>query len=138
MSRQSTVLYTQLYCIILRTLSHSCFCAGLHGHRKVERVRRGEEGRNVLDIMKWYLLSACTKRNPHVVVLKHTVGGKMNVAQLRPFYFWISGSQSHKSFKVFDVLGHFFFFFFFAFAINSTFSFPQCCNVGSHGSNFDV
>lgn len=43
MSRQSTVLYTQLYCIILRTLSHSCFCAALHGHRKVERVRRGGE-----------------------------------------------------------------------------------------------
>lgn len=43
MSRQSTVLYTQLYCIILRTLSHSCFCAGLHGHRKVEGVRRGGE-----------------------------------------------------------------------------------------------
>lgn len=49
MSRQSTVLYTQLYCIILRTLSHSCFCAGLHGHRKEEGVRRGGEectGRN--------------------------------------------------------------------------------------------
>lgn len=87
MSRQSTVLYTQLYCIILRTLSHSCFCAGPHGRRKVERVRRGgEEGRNVLDIMKWYLLSACTKRNLHVAVLKNTVGGKMNVAQLRPFF----------------------------------------------------
>lgn len=41
MSRRSTVLYSQLYCIILRTLSHSCFCAGLHGHRKVERMRRG-------------------------------------------------------------------------------------------------
>ncbi|KAG7230063.1 hypothetical protein INR49_009783 [Caranx melampygus] len=25
--------------------------------------------------MKWYLLSACTKRNPHVAVLKRTVGG---------------------------------------------------------------
>lgn len=43
------------------------------------------EGRNVLDIMKWYLLSACTKRNPHVAVLK-TYGKErgMNVAQLRP------------------------------------------------------
>lgn len=77
MSRQSTVLYTQLYCIILHTLSHSCFCAGLHGHRKVEGRGEREEGRrNVLDIMKWYLLSACTKRSPHVAVLKRTVGGK--------------------------------------------------------------
>lgn len=78
MSRQSTVLYTQLYCIVLRTLSHSCFCAGLHGHGKVREgeSRRGEEGRNVLDIMKWYLVSPCTKRNPHVAVLKRTVGEK--------------------------------------------------------------
>lgn len=78
MSRQSTVLYTQLYCIVLRTLSHSCFCAGLHGHRKVERVKRGGgvKGRNVLDIMKWYSVSHCTKRNPHVAVLKRTVGEK--------------------------------------------------------------
>ena len=68
--------------------------------------------------------------------------GKMNVAQLRPFYFWIP--KATKRFQSLMFLGHFsFFFFFFLFFLfsHSTFfffPFPQCCNVGSHGSNFDV
>lgn len=98
---------------------------------------RGGEQRNVLDIMKWYLLSACTKRNPHVVVLKRNRGeGKMNVAQLRPFYFGIP--KATKGFKVWCFWA---IFLWFSFSTNSTFFFfwfPQCCNVGSHGSNFDV
>ena len=132
MSRQSTVLYTPLYCIILRTLSHSCFCAGLHGHRREERrVRLGGEGRggerrNVLDIMKWYLLSACTKRNPHVVVFKPNRGEGENECSSTETLLFLD-SQSHKKVSKFDVSGPFFFFlflfFFFSFSTNSTFFF---------------
>lgn len=72
MSCQSTVLYTQLYCIVLRTLSRSCFCAGLHGHRKEERVRRGGEectGHNEV------VLTVCLHREEdHVVGLKRGRG----------------------------------------------------------------
>lgn len=62
-----------------------------------------------------------------MAVLKHIAGVGMNVAQLTLF-FLISVSQK---FHGFGVSGHFL-------SMNSTFSFPQCCNVGSHGSNFDV
>lgn len=74
MSRQSTVLYTQLYCIILRTLSHSCFCAGLHGHRKEEGVRRGGEeciGRNEV------VLTVCSHREESTCGGLETYSGRV-------------------------------------------------------------
>lgn len=58
----------------------------------------------------------------------HSGEGKMNVAQLRPSF----SGMVPKVPKVSMFLGHF------VLSLNSTFSFPQCCNVGSHGSNFDV
>lgn len=67
--------------------------------------------------------------------LKYTVwgggGGEMNVAQLRPFLSRFLGPKVPQLSR-FDILGHFFL------SMNSTFSLPQCCNIGSHGSNLDV
>lgn len=84
--------------------------------------------------MKWYLLSACTKRNPHVVVLKRTAkGGKNECSSTETLFFLDSRFPKLQKFQ-----GLMFWAIFFCFQNNSTFSFPQCCNVGSHGSNFDV
>lgn len=67
-------------------------------------------------------------------------GGEMNVAQLRSFFSFFSCFLVSKVAKVlrFAVFQTFCFFVFVLFLMNSTFSFPLCCNVGSHGSNFDV
>lgn len=103
MSRQSTVLYTQLYCIILRTLSHSCFCAGLHGHRKEEGVRRGGEeciGRNEV------VLTVCSHREESTCGGLETYSGRVggggdecsSTETLLFLDFWFPKSQ-----KVFEV-----------------------------------
>lgn len=77
-----------------------------------------------------------------MALLKRTAGGggKMNVAQLRSLLSFFSCFLASKVAKVlrFAVCQTFFFFVFVLFLMNSTFSFPLCCNVGSHGSNFDV
>lgn len=95
-----------------------------------------------MDIMKWYLLSACTKRNPHVALLKRTAGRGGNECSSTEIFFlsFFSCFLVSKVAKVlrFAVFQTFCFFVFVLFLMNSTFSFPLCCNVGSHGSNFDV
>lgn len=55
--------------------------------------------------MKWYLLSACTKRNPHVALLKRTAGRGGNECSSTEIFFsffllLLSGFQSRKSFEV--------------------------------------
>lgn len=87
--------------------------------------------------MKWYL-TVCLHREESTCGGLETYSGRVGVGwgdecssteTLLFLDFWFPKSQK---FLRFDVLGHFYF------SINSTFAFPQCCNVGSHGSNFDV
>lgn len=101
-----------------------------------EGLRRESEGQECTRRNK-VILSACTRRNPHMVGLKcsvcRRVGGD-ECSSTETFYFlWNSRSQSYRSSErltcLFSINSPVFYLFFFS---------PLCCNVGSHGSNFDV
>lgn len=113
--------------------------SGLHGRSKQERREGGqeeeEEERNVRDIMKWYFTySLLAPRGIHVTVLRSTVRGKNECSSTEIFFFLFLDFQFPKSQKFQSLRSgpkRFF-------KLISIFLFPQCCNVGSHGSNFDV
>lgn len=71
-----------------------------------------------------------------MVVLKRTEGGRgdecSSTETLLFLDFWFPKSQKFQGLMFWAIYFSFF-------STNSTFAFfPQCCNVGSHGSNFDV
>lgn len=129
MSRQSTVLYTQLYCIVLHTVTQLFLCRPSRTQESGEgKARKGEECTGLNEVV----LTVCLHQEESTCggLETYSPRGEMNVAQQRPFFldFCFPGSQNVHAF---DVLGFFF-------EQIPLFSFPQCCNVGSHGSNFDV